>query len=154
MHEYSVRVPAVEGLTGKHAIYLVVEGPEVEQPQQQQGPQRGRPQQPQRPQGLCDLHGLGFSKAGATFEWPQVPSVIITADGKTLRMPETPLFATNQNGLMEASTYQLYAPLTEGSTIQARSDNSDVTFYVTTVSAGRATVKATYKGKTKTYLIN
>ena len=154
IHEYSVRVPAVEGLTGKHAIYLVVEGPEVEQPQQQQGPQRGRLQQPQRPQGLCDLHGLGFSKAAVTFEWPQVPNVIITADGKTLRMPETPLFATNQNGLMEVSTYQLYAPLTEGSTIQARSDNSDVTFYVTTVSAGRATVKATYKGKTKTYLIN
>ena len=44
-------VPAVEGLSGKHAIYLVAEGPEVQQPQQ---PQRGQfggrgPQQPQRP---------------------------------------------------------------------------------------------------------
>ncbi len=61
--KFTASVPAVEGLTGKHAIYLVVEGPEVEEPQQQ-GRQFGRRQQPQRPQGLFDLHGIGFSKNG------------------------------------------------------------------------------------------
>ena len=50
-------VPALEGLTGKHAIYLVVEGPEIKQPEQPQRGQWGRrPQEPQRPQGL--LHSL------------------------------------------------------------------------------------------------
>ena len=57
-------VPDVEGLTGKHAIFLVVEGPDIAQPQNNR-PQWGRPQQPQRPQGLFDLHGIGFSKTDA-----------------------------------------------------------------------------------------
>ena len=34
---YYAAVPAVEGLSGKHAIYLVADGPEVQQPQQPQG---------------------------------------------------------------------------------------------------------------------
>ena len=44
---YGVPVTAVEGLTGKHAIYLVVEGDEVKQPEQPQQGSWGRrgPQQ-------------------------------------------------------------------------------------------------------------
>ena len=37
-------VPDVEGLTGKHAIYFVVEGPDLKQPERPQGPW-GRPSQ-------------------------------------------------------------------------------------------------------------
>ncbi len=148
-------VPAVEGLTGKHAIYLVAEGPEVKQPEQpQQGPwgRRG-PQQPQRPQGLFDLHGISFSK-GADHTAPVVPQVTITVDGQKLNIPERPLMATNQNGLMEASTYQLYAPRKAGSKIDAKANVPGVTFSIVTDKDHRATVKATYKGKTKTFLIN
>jgi hypothetical protein len=104
-------VPAVEGLTGKHAIYLVVEGPEVQQPQQPQG-QWGRrgPQGPQRPQGLFDLHGIGFSKTDA-HPVTMVPKVTITADGKPPTIPSTPVRFTNQNGYPDQIRYQLYAPL-------------------------------------------
>ncbi|MBR6121346.1 MAG: hypothetical protein IKQ05_03020 [Prevotella sp.] len=152
---YGAAVPAVEGLTGKHAIYLVAEGPEVQQPdQQQRGPQFGRrPQEPQRPQGLFDLHGIGFSK-GAEPKAPVVPTVTITADGQKLNIPQTPIRSTNQNGLMDATTYQLYGPLKAGTKVEAQSNVPDVTFQVSPVTAGRATVKATYKGKTKTFLIN
>ena len=148
-------VPAVEGLTGKHAIYLVVEGPEVQQPQQQQGPwgRRG-PQGPQRPQGLFDLHGIGFSKTDA-HPVPMVPKVTITADGKPLTIPSTPIRFTNQNGYSDQIRYQLYAPLDAGSKLKATSDAPNgVKFDISPIVEGRATIKATFKGKTKIFLIN
>ncbi len=140
------------GLKGKHAVYLVVEGPEVKQPEQpQHGRQFGQRQQPQRPKGLFTLHGIGF---GAGLKMPVVPQVTITADGQKLNIPADPIRATNQNGLMDASTYQTYGLLKANTKIQATSNVPEVTFTISPVTAGRATVKATYKGKTKTFLIN
>ena len=142
-------------LKGKHAIYLVVEGPEVKQPEQPQMPWGRRPQQPQRPKGLFTLHGLGF--VTGDFRFPSVPQVTIIADGKKVSIPETPVRATNQNGLMDATTYQCYAPLTAGSKIEATATDGaygKVTFDISPITAGRATVRATYHGKTKTFLIN
>ncbi len=152
---YQISVPAVEGLSGKHAIYLVAEGPDIKEPDQPQRPQWGRqPQQPQRPQGLFDLHGIAFTKAGKTAVAPAVPQVTITVDGKRLNIPQTPIRSTNQNGYTDAIRYQAYAPLTSASKLKASSDVQGVTFDVSPVTEGRATVKATYKGKTKIFLIN
>ena len=152
---YGVDVPAVEGLKGKHAIYLVVEGDEVKQPEQPQRGQWGqRQQQPQRPQGLFDLHGLSFSRGSASIKAPVVPVVTITVDGQPINMPAAPMFSTNNNGYMDVSNYQAYALLKAGSVIQATADNPAVTFQIGQIVDGRATVKATYNGKTKTYLIN
>ena len=147
-------VPAVEGLTGKHAIYLVTEGPEVQQPQQPQG-QWGRrgPQGPQRPQGLFDLHGISFSK-GADHTAPVVPQVTITADGKALTIPQTPVRFTNQNGYPDQIRYQLYGPVEAGVKLKATSDVPGVKFDISPIVEGRATIKATYKGQTKIFLIN
>ena len=140
-------------LKGKHAIYLVVEGPEVKQPEQPQGPWGRRPQQPQRPKGLFTLHGIGF--AAGDYKMPVVPQVTITADGKPVNIPYTPVRATNQNGLMDATTYQCYAPLRDGAhTLNATSNVPDVKIHISPIVEGRATVKATYNGKTKTFLIN
>jgi len=150
---YSLKADGVEGLTGKHAIYLVAEGPEVEQPNQQQRPQWGRRQEPQRPQGLFDLHGIGFTK-GEVWSTPVVPQVAITVDGKYLAIPSTPIFSSNANGYTEVSHYQVYAPLKANSKLSAFSINPAVKFEISPINEGRATVKATYKGKTKTYLIN
>ncbi len=147
-----LRVPDVEGLTGKHAIYLVVEGPEVEEPQQQ-GRQFGRRQQPNRPQGLFDLHGIGFSKGGG-MKAPEVPQVNITVDGKRINVPSAPIFSSNANGYTDVTHYQVYAPLQANSTLKASSENPLVTFRISPVADGRATVRATYQGKEKVYLIN
>ena len=153
-------VPDVEGLTGKHAIYLVVDGPDIKQPEQPQGrPQFGGarrgPQQPQRPQGLFDLHGIGFTKTDAK-PVPMVPQIAITVDGKKLNIPASPVMATNQNGYTECNHYQLYAPLKAGSKVQATCEKAPnaVKFDISPVVAGRATVKATYNGKEKIFLIN
>ena len=153
---FSVLVPGVEGLTGKHAIYLVVEGPDIQQPQQPQGRPgfggRG-PQQPQRPQGLFDLHGISFSK-GVSTEKPLVPQVTITANGKKLNIPSTPVRFTNQNGYPDQIRYQLYGPVEAGVKLKATSDVPGVKFDISPIVEGRATIKATYKGQTKIFLIN
>jgi hypothetical protein len=148
---FRVKVPAVEGLSGKHAIYLVVEGPEVQQPER---PQWGRRQEPQRPVGLLDLHGIGFANATHPFVVPEIPQVTIMADGQRLQLPEKPLFTSNANGYTDVTHYQVYALLRQGSKITASASNPDVKVQVGAITDNRATVTFTYKGKTKTYLIN
>ena len=149
---YQVAVPDVEGLTGKHAIYLVADGPEVKAPER---PRWGGPRGPQRPQGLFDLHGIGFSKAGEVLEAPQAPQVTITIDGQALVIPQNPIWFTNLNGYAEANHYQVYGKLSDkDNVIKASSNIPGVKFEISKIVEGRATVKATYNGKTKVYLIN
>ena len=150
---FAIDVPAVEGLTGKHAIYLVAEGPEVKQPEQQQQPWGRRPQQPQRPQGLFDLHGIGFAK-GDIAKAPTVPQVTITVDGKEVRLPNTPVRSSNANGYTDYSRYQAYAPLSNKSVVNAKASDPAVKIAVSQIVDGRCTVKCTYKGQDKIYLIN
>ena len=77
------------------------------------------------------------------------------------KLPGHPVMATNQNGYTDANHYQLYAPLQAGSKIETTATvpgmtgkNPGVTFEVSPVTAGRAAVKAVYKGKEKIFLIN
>ena len=152
---YRVAVPAVEGLTGKHAIYLVVEGPDIQLPQLPMRPGGGmRPQQPQRPIGLFDLHGIGFSKGSVPCEKPVVPQVTITCDGKQLAIPTTPIRCSNANGLTDQIRYQVYGPLTDNSTLKVTASEPDVKCEVSKIVEGRATVKCTWHGLEKIYLIN
>lgn len=131
---YEVAVPAVEGLTGKHAIYLVVEGAGNEP--------------------LVDFHGIGFAKADKPCQRPVVPTISILVDGKALAMPTKPLFSTNDNGLMDLSHYQVYAPLTDKSVIKATANGDNVDIKIGKIVDGRATVRCTFNGKEKVYLIN
>ena len=151
----TVSVPEVEGLNGKHAIYLVTEGPEIEQPQQP-GPRFGgfRPPVPQRPTGLYDLHGIGFSKPGSPCVHAEVPTVSIQVDGLALKVPTTPIRCSNDNGLTDQIRYQVYGPLKDGSALRVTASNPAVKIDVSPIVAGRATVTCTYKGQKKIYLIN
>ena len=147
---YQQPVPAVEGLQGKHAIYLVAEGADIQAPQR---PQWG-PRRPQRPQGLFDLHGIGFSKAGEQFEAPVVPQVTIKADGQKLVIPSTPIRFTNLNGYTDQTRYQVYGKIGDGSKLTATASDPSVKFEISPIVEGRATIKATYNGLTKIFLIN
>ena len=151
---YQIQAKDVEGLTGKHAIYLVAEGPEVQQPQQGR-PQWGRQQQqPQRPQGLFDLHGIGFAKGSSSLSAPKVPQVTITVDGQQMRLPNIPIRSSNTNGYTDYSHYQAYAPLKANSVIKATASDPAVSIQVSPIVEGRATVTCTYNGLKKIYLIN
>ena len=147
-------VPAVEGLTGKHAIYLIAEGDDI-RPRQDNRPQWGRrPQQPQRPEGLFDLHGIGFSKAGQVCDVPVVPQITIKVNGKQLLIPDTPIRTTNQNGYTDLTRYQVYAPLNGNNVIEAYSNVPGVQVTTSPVTDGRATVRCKWQGKEKIFLIN
>ena len=148
---YKVAVPAVEGLTDKHAIYLVAEGAEIERPMRPQWGPRG----PQRPQGLFDLHGIGFSKAGEKFEAPIVPQVNIELNGTKLVIPQTPIRFTNLNGYTDQTRYQVYGKMNEnGNIIKCSASVPEVKFQTGEIRDGRCTIKATYNGLTKIFLIN
>ena len=101
-----------------------------------------------------DLHGIGFSKADVVCERPVVPVVTITADGKKLNLPDTPIRCTNANGLTDAIRYQAYGPLKEGTILNATATDPAVRFEISPIVEGRATVKCTYNGLQKIYLIN
>ena len=147
---YTVKVPQVEGLSGKHAIYLVAEGPDLEAPK----PRNPWERAPQTPYGLFDLHGIGFTKGGATIDVPQVPQIEIVADGNKLTIPDQPVFFTNLNGYYECNHYQVYGPLSDNSTLKVTSNNPAVKITVSKIVDGRATAKCVYNGKEKVFLIN
>jgi len=148
----SCKLPAVEGLTGKHAIYLVFEGPEVQAPE---APRWGRPQQNPRPFGLVDLLGISFSKKGMEMpKAPVVPQISIKVDGVNLVIPQAAVLSTDQNGYTQTDHYQVYARMSDNSTLEVTSDIPGVTFEVSKINAGRASVTATWKGVKKVFLIN
>ena len=148
---YDVKVPQVEGLTGKHAIYLVVEGPEYKAPVQ---PRWGNNNQKNaRPQGLFDLHGIAFANDNITPSAPKVPQVTINVDGNNLVIPSDPILSTNQNGYTQTDHYQVYGRLTGNSVIKATASDPSVKFTVGKINDGRAKVTAVWNGVEKVFLI-
>ena len=82
-------------------------------------------------------------------------TIDLCAEAKTLIQSIVLRFiASNTNGYTDATHYQVYAPLKANSVLKATSELPGVKFEISPVSAGRATIRATYNGKTKTYLIN
>ena len=80
--------------------------------------------------------------------------VTIDVDGKRVRLPSTPVRASNANGYTDVSRYQVYAPMSDKSVIRATASDPAVAISVSRIVEGRATVKCTYKGQEKVYLIN
>lgn len=150
---YQLPTPEVEGLKGKHAIYLVVEGPQVNKPNRREHAPSASTLQP-RPQGLFDLHGLGFSKKGESCQPETIPQVTILVDGRNIHLPSVPEFASNENGYMDASNYQTYAPLGANSVITASASDPSVEIRVGDIVDGRAVVTCVWKGLKKVYKIN
>ena len=61
---------------------------------------------------------------------------------------------TNLNGYTDQTRYQVYGKMSDNSNIVATSDVPEVKFEISKIVEGRATVKATYNGLTKIFLIN
>ena len=129
---FSVDVSAfVDGLKGKHAIYLVAEGPADEV--------------------LCDVVGLGFTKKGASLEFPVPPTVQISMNGQPVEMPAHPVWANDFNGLLDCTTYEVAVPAgTTMADVEATASSREVTI---TPDLAEMAFRCTYNGKTKTYRI-
>lgn len=128
---------AVEGLQGKHAIYLVAEGPAGVD--------------------LFNLQGLGFSTKTKKLKNPLVPKVTITVNGTPIALPVTPTCSTNENGIADNNHYNLEVKNTAaGVPVVNASINSKaatITVKPATAADGVAVVTATYKGQPKIYTL-
>ena len=127
---YTVQLgDAEDGLTGKHALFLVAEGP------------AGEP--------LCDLVGLGFTKKGQTMEFPVPPVVTIYVGGQALEMPAHPVWATDQNGLMDNTLYEVAVPEDMTGKISVKAPKT----VKVAIDQNARIVRCTYRGKTKTFAL-
>lgn len=130
---------SVDRLDRKHAIYLVAEG------------KAGEP--------VCLLKGLGFSKKGASMDFPRVPKVEVCVNGKAIELPSTPVRMTHKNGYTGYDRYEAYYTLDKSEKsvpeITAAADNSDVKIEIIRPKSAndKAVVKFDYNGKVKTYEI-
>lgn len=126
---------AVEGLKGKHGIYLVARGPKGEK--------------------LCSLRGLGFTRKGETMEAPVVPAVSIQVDGKEVKVAATPARMNALNGYTGYDHYEVAVPVTGLNAPRVTASASDPAVKVEVIQpvkwGGDATVKCDYNGAVKTY---
>jgi hypothetical protein len=71
-----------------------------------------------------------------------------------LAIPSTPIRSTNDNGYTDLTHYQVYGPLNNNSVLKVTSSDPSVVITVSPITDGRATVRCTYQGKEKIFLIN
>ena len=119
----------VDGLSGKHALYLVAEGPE------------GEP--------LCDIMGLGFTRKGQRMEFPVPPAVRISVGGVVLEMPAHPVWTTDLNGLTDCTNYEMQVPEGASGAIAVKAPKS----VEVSIDQDARVVRCTYRGKTKTFTL-
>ena len=122
---------AVEGLDGKHAIFLVAEGDG---------------------DALFDLQGLGFSKADMQVERHVPPTVTIKVNGETIELPETPVRSNPENGLVKLDLYETSVDVGGQPEVTASASDAGVDIDIEQ-RAGEATVRFDYEGIVKTYRV-
>lgn len=118
-------------LDKKHAIYIVARGDDA----------------------LMDIQGLGFSRGKDDMQIPAVPEVKILVNGNEIALPEIPTRSTNENGYVSQDIYEIPGVLTDGAQLNVGSESEYPMDINTHISYGKATVKCTYNGKTKTYIL-
>ncbi|NMC41095.1 MAG: hypothetical protein GYA43_07985 [Bacteroidales bacterium] len=138
--KFTIDVSAfVDKLDKKHALFLVAECPE-------QGP-------------LFDLIGLGFSSKKKKIVRPVAPAVTISADGKAIDLPPTPVRSTNANGIvgydLYESVYKIPDDVTGIPVITASADDPGVKITVTQADSrsGTAFVRFGFRGVVKNYRV-
>lgn len=121
----------VEGIKGKHAIYLVAEGPDGE---------------------LFDMQGIGFSSRKVSIERPTVPKVEISVNGENVEIPSVPVRSTNENGFLNVENYVINQNIDRSSqVVAAKCDNPEVVIDVEYGDSNTAKVICSYKGQRKIY---
>ena len=136
---YSIDVASfVDGLDGKHAIYLVAEGPQSA--------------------ALCDVIGLGFSSRKKEIVRPVPPTVTIKVDGKEIELPSAPVRSTDTNGITGYDLYEITYPVSSHSgrprvSAAASDKNVNVTVEQARSIDGVSVVEFDYNGAVKTYRV-
>ncbi len=129
---------AVDGLEGKHAIYLVAEGAP------------GRP--------AVALNGIGFSKKGDDLVHTLAPEITIAVNGVALNLPEHPTRSTVDNGYTGFDRYDVNYTLLSDKTpevtaVASNGSNVKIDIEQPKSHSDKATVKCDYNGVVKTYTL-
>ncbi len=127
---------AVDGLDGKHAIYLVAEGA------------------PGRPAVI--LNGVGFSKIGDDLIHEAAPEVTIAVNGVALNLPEHPTRSNNDNGYTGYDRYDIpYILLSDNTPVISALSGKNVKIDIEQPKSAedKAVVKCDYNGIVKTYTL-
>ncbi len=140
MTKYTVDVAKhVEGLKGKHAIYLTFEGNKLD--------------------ALCDMTGIGFSSKTKDINYVAPPSVEILVNQEPINLPLTPVRSTNENGIVDYHFYETTHTVKSSSSnlpkVTASSSSPDVKITIEQASATKssAVVRFDYKGVAKYYTV-
>lgn len=128
---------AVDGIGGKHAIYLIAEGGEGV---------------------LCDLQGIGFSSKSKKISYPAIPSVTVKVGDEIVDFGKDPKYSTNANGIVFLDTFEKYITVPAGNDtkVTATSDNKKVKFTITQPEdrIGDAEVDADFNGVVKKFIVH
>ena len=128
---------SVDGIGGKHAIYIIGEGADGV---------------------LFDLQGLGFSSKSKKISYPVTPSVTVKVGNDVIDFGKSPKFSTNANGIVFLDTFEKYITVTadQDTKVTASSDNKKVKFTITQPEGhtGDAAIEASYNGMVKKYIIH
>ena len=81
---------AVDGIGGRHAIFLVAEG---------------------AGEDLCDIVGLGFSSGKKNIEMPVAPKISIFAGKDALEVPALATRSNRDNGIVDMNIYEVECPV-------------------------------------------
>lgn len=128
---------SVDGIGGKHAIYLIAIGEDG---------------------ALFDLQGLGFSAKGRKLTYPAVPAVTVKIGDEVIDFGKNPKFSTNANGVVFLDTFEKYitAPADADTKVTATADSKKVKLTVAQPEGhtGDATVTADLNGVVKKYIVH
>lgn len=136
---FTVPVPALDEVEGKHAIFFVFRSENADAV-------------------LCEMNGLAFSTAGKQVVPPAEPPVLsIWADGKPLTLPATPIRTPNTWGVTDYTHYMIEYEHSGESIpkIAASASDPDVKITITqaTSPSGTAVVRFIKDGLIKNYHI-
>ena len=138
--QYDIDVSSfVDGLSQKHAIFLVAESNNSEE--------------------LFDFIGLSFSSDTKKVNRPIVPEISITVDGNQIDLPPTPVRSTNKNGItgydLYQTAYSVSSTADELPVVAASANNKGVKINVKQADSNTKTavVEFDYKGVVKTYKV-
>ncbi len=136
--EFTINVSdQVDNLDQKNALFLVAEGADTT--------------------ALFDLIGLGFSSDKKKLVRPVVPTVSIQVNGEELKIPETPVRSTPQNGIVGYDQYEvvytLPSSVTSVPTVTASASDPEVGIQVNQAESisGTAVVEFEFQGVVKTF---
>lgn len=134
--KFSVNLPKLDNLRGKHAVYLKMNGPEGKT--------------------LCDIDGIAFSNDRHHTKRTAAPRVFIDIDGEETELTNTPVPYTRESGLTDVGVYHQEIPINhelKSHSVKAFASGNGAHVNVENLTTSGCDVKGEYLGRPKIWHI-